>query len=49
MAKKKRFIDKLYNGAFKNAELAPGSKRALNNSGIILLIGAYYLISKIRK
>jgi hypothetical protein len=49
MAKKKRLIDKLYNGAFENAELSPGSKRALNNSGIILLIGAYYLISKIRK
>jgi hypothetical protein len=47
--KKKRLLDKLYNGAFENAELSAGSKRALTNSGLILLFGAAFLISKIRK
>jgi hypothetical protein len=49
MAKKKRLIDKLYNGAFENAELAPGSKRALTNSGIIILLGALFFISQVKK
>jgi hypothetical protein len=49
MAKKKRLIDKLYNGAFENAELSAGSKRALQNSGLIVLLGALYLINKIGK
>jgi len=50
MAKnKKRFIDKLYNGAFENAELSAGSKKALYTSGGLILLGAFYLITKIRK
>jgi hypothetical protein len=37
--KRKRILDQIYNGAFENAELSPGSKAALMQSGLILLLG----------
>ena len=49
MAKRKRLLDKLYNGALSNAELSAQSKRALNLSGILVLGSVFFLFTKIRK
>ena len=45
----KRTLDMIYNGAWKNLQLSKSSKRALNNSGFILLgglAGMIYILNK---
>jgi hypothetical protein len=49
MAKRKRLLNKFYNGALSNAELSVQSKRALNLSGILVLGSIFFLFTKIRK
>lgn len=39
MAKRKRLIDQIYNGAFENAEFTQDSKATFYSMGIILLLG----------
>ena len=49
MAKKKRIIDKLYNGAFENAKLTKSSERALLTSGLMVVAGLAFLIKTLKK
>lgn len=49
MAKKKRIIDQIYNGAFENLELSKGSQSAINASALIVglgIIGAIAILTK---
>ena len=49
MAKKKRIIDQIYNGAFENMELSKGSQSAINASALIVglgIIGAIAILTK---
>lgn len=39
MAKRKRLIDQIYNGAFENAEFTQSSKATFYSMGAILLLG----------
>ena len=46
--KRKRFIDQIYNGAFKGATLTKSSKNALINSGVMIL-AAFWIAKNIEK
>jgi hypothetical protein len=39
MAKRKRLIDQIYNGAFENAEFTQDTKATFYSMGIVLLLG----------
>lgn len=47
--KKKRLIDQIYNGAWENMELSATSKRAINTSGLILVLGIVGAIAILNK